>query len=93
MESPEKRLARRLYSHTYGVPLLSPEEYGKTIGAIDNEAVLAALKARHAKQGWLIAVVADKDVVAKQLAEEQKNVPPAERLAVSRVVEPDDLVK
>jgi zinc protease len=92
MESPEKRLARRLYSHTYGVPLLSPEEYGKTIGAIDNEAVLAALKARQAKQGWVIAVVADKDVVAKQLAEEQKDVPPAERLAVSRVVEPDDLV-
>lgn len=92
MESPEKRLARRLYCHLYGVPLLSPEEYAKTIGAIDNNAVLNALKARQAKQGWVIVVVADKSIVEKQLADEQKEVPAGERLKIARVVEPESLV-
>ncbi len=92
LETSEKRLARRLYCHLYGVPLLSPEEYGKTIGSIDNNAVLGALKARQAKQGWVIVVVADKGVVEKQLAEEQKDIPAASRLKISRVVEPESLV-
>lgn len=91
-ESAEKRLWQRLYSHLYDVPVLSPEEYKKTISAIDNGKVRDALRRHQTEGGWWVMVVADQKIFEKQLAEEQKDVPEAERLKISKVVTPDELV-
>lgn len=92
-ESASKRLARRVHSSFYGVPLLSQEEYKKTIDKLGNRSLKKALKERHTPKGWLIALVADKNVVAAQLAEEQKGIPPENQLKISKVISPDDLIK
>ncbi len=92
-ESADKRLWQRLYSYLYNVPVLSQEEFSDTIGGIDNKKVMAALKARQSIEGWVVAVVADKGVVEKQLAEEQKELPAAKRLKISRVLTPDEIVQ
>jgi len=92
-ESASKRLAQRIHSSFYGVPLLSQEEYKKTMDKIGNSNLKSALKERHTERGWLIALVADKDVVAAQLAEEQKGMVPENQLKISRVVSPDDLIQ
>ena len=91
-ESAEKRLWQRLYSYLYNVPTLSQEEFSKTIGGITNKTVLEALKARQSTQGWIVAVVADKEVVEKQLEEEQKELPPEKRLKISRVLSPEEII-
>ncbi len=91
-ESAEKRLWQRLYSYLYNVPVLSQEQFAKTIGDISNNKVLEALKARQSTSGWIVAVVADKDVVEKQLDEEQKELSPEKRLKISRVMSPDEII-
>ncbi len=91
-DSAEKRTWQKLYSFLYNVPILSPEDYGKTINAVDNKAVLAALRERHANQGWVITVVADKAEIERQLKEEQKSLPEANQLKIAKVITPDDLV-
>ena len=40
----------------------------------------------------MIALVADKDVVAKDLEEFQKDIPQEKRLTISKVYTPDELV-
>lgn len=92
-ESAEKRLGQKLYSYFYGVPLLSPEEYAKTIGGIDNSALKKALKEKHTAQGWWVALVADKEIVAKQLAAEQKAIPKDEQIVISNVLTPDQVIE
>lgn len=92
-ESAEKRLGQRVYSELYGVPVLSQEEYQKTIDKIGNRDVKKALKDRHTERGWLIVLVADKDVIAAQLAEEQKGIPYESQLKISKVVMPAELIQ
>lgn len=92
-ETAEKRLWQKLYSYLYNVPVLSQEEFAKTINGIDNSKVMEALKARQSIDGWVVAVVADKEVVEKQLEEEQKELPPAKRLKISRVMTPEEIVQ
>ena len=91
-DSAAKRLGRRLHSYLYGVPLLSPEEYEKTIRGVSNKTIKEALKGKQTGEGWLIALVADKDVIRKQLEEEQKGLAPEKRLTITKVVTPDELV-
>lgn len=91
-DSAEKRLWQKLYGYLYDVPVPTPEEYSKIIYGIDNSRIKKALKDRQDAEGWLIAIVADKAVVEKQLAEEQKDVPEKDRLVVSKVITPDTLV-
>jgi len=91
-ESAEKRLAQKVYSELYGVPVLSQEEYRKTIDKIGNGDLKKALKDRHSEKGWLITLVADKDVIAQQLAEEQKGIPNESQLRISKVLMPNQLV-
>ncbi|NBT57648.1 insulinase family protein [bacterium] len=92
-ESAQKRLGQRVYSELYGVPVLTQEEYQKTIDKIGNRDLKKALKDRHTEKGWLMTLVADKDVVAAQLAEEQKGVPYESQLKISKVITPADLIQ
>ncbi|MFM8269444.1 MAG: M16 family metallopeptidase [Pseudomonadota bacterium] len=92
-ESAQKRLGQRVYSELYGVPVLSQEEYEKTMDKIGNKDVKKALKDRHTEKGWLITLVADKDVIASQLAEEQKGIPYESQLKISKVIMPAELIQ
>ncbi len=92
-ESPEKRLSQRMYSYINNVPVLTPDEYEKTIHKIGNDEIKKALKARHNAYGLVIAVVADKDVVEKQLADEQKDIAEDKRLKIAKVVTPEQVIE
>ncbi len=92
-DSPEKRLWQRLYSHLYDVPLLNQEQYTETISDISNSSLKKTLAKQHAKNGWIVAIVADKDALAAQLEKEQEGVPAEERFKIDKVVNPEDLVK
>lgn len=92
-ETAEKRVAEKLYSYMYDVPTLSPEDFAKKIGGISNSDIKSALKRNHTPDGWWICIVADKQVIEKQLAEEQKDVPAAERLKIDTVLSPDELIQ
>lgn len=89
----EKRLGQRIQSFIYGVPILNQEEHEKKIYGIDNDAIKKALGERHQKDAWLITLVADKDVVTKQLEEAQKDLPVERRLKISKVITPDDVIE
>lgn len=91
-ESAEKRVAQRLTSYIYGTPILSDEEYEKTINGIGSSEIKNALKERHQANNWLIVLVADKDIFAKQLEAEQKDITPEKRLTISKVITPDEVV-
>lgn len=91
-ESAEKRVGQRLTSYIYGTPILTPEEFEKTIDGIGQDDIRKALKDRHTANGWLMVLVADKDVVVKQLELEQKDVPVEKRITVSKVITPDDVI-
>lgn len=91
-ESAEKRLSRALHSHLYHVPILSPEEYDKKISKITNEDIKQALKVKQTEDGWIIAVVADPKVITAQLDAEQKDLPDAQKIKISKVITPDELV-
>jgi zinc protease len=92
-ESAEKRLGQRLQSYLYDIPVLTLDQYDKKISDIDNGDVKKALKERHTGEGWLIAIVADKDIVRTQLAEAQKEIPEKDRITISKVITPDELVQ
>jgi zinc protease len=92
-DSPEKRLSQKMQSYLYNVPVNSPEEYAKIINGIDNKMIKAALKQKHTADGLVITLVADKQVIEKQLEEEQKNVAPENRLKISKVLTPDEVVR
>ncbi len=91
-ETAEKRVSQKLTSYLYNIPILSPEEFSETIGGINNKKLKSVLKEKHNTQSWLIALVADKDVVAKDLEEFQKDIPQEKRLTISKVYTPDELV-
>ncbi|MBY0372232.1 insulinase family protein [bacterium] len=92
-ESADKRLAKRLYCHLYGVPLLSPADYAKTIRGVTNDGIKKAIAKHQSENGWWITLVADANAMEKQLAEEQKGVPAAERLEIGMRFTPDELVR
>jgi predicted Zn-dependent peptidase len=92
-DSPEKRLWQRLYSYLYDVPVLSPEDYAKTINGVSNKKLIDALHKHHNGEGWLITLVADKNVIEKQLSEAQKDVPEAKRLTISKVLNPGQVIQ
>ncbi len=92
-ESADKRLSKRLYCHLYGVPLLSPSEFKKTIESVSNDKIKKALAEHHTPSGWWITLVADAKAMEKQLAEEQKGVPEKERLKIARVFTPEELIR
>ncbi len=92
-ESADKRLSKRLYSHVYNVPLLSPAEYKKTIQSVNNDRLKKALKDRQTRNGWWITLVADADSMDKQLAEEQKDVKDGEKLTIVRRFKPEELIQ
>ena len=68
-------------------------EYDKTIDAVTNKGLTKSLKERHKAEGWVIALVADKEVFEKQLAEEQKLTPEEKRLKIAKVITPDQVVE
>jgi predicted Zn-dependent peptidase len=92
-ESAQKRLGQRVYSELYGVPVLTQEEYEKTLDKVGNKELKKALKDRHTEKGWIITLVADKDVIAAQLAEEQKGIPHESQLKISKVITPAELIQ
>ena len=91
-ESAAKRVSHKLSSFLYSVPILTPEEFAEKIGDISNRKLKAALREKQKSEGWLIALVADKDVVAKDLEEYQKDIPKEQRLTISKIYTPDELV-
>ncbi len=92
-ESPDKRLSKRLYSHVYSTPLLSPDQYKSTIDAITNDSLRKSLKQRHTENGWWITLVADAKTMEKQLASEQTGVSDGDRLTIARRFKPEDLIQ
>ncbi len=92
-ESAQKRLGQRVYSELYGVPVLTQEEYEKTLDKVGNRELKKALKDRHTEKGWIITLVADKDVIAAQLAEEQKGIPYESQLKISKIITPAELIQ
>ncbi len=91
-ETPQKRLAERLHSHLYEVPILSQEEYANTIHGISRDLIKKALSQQHQSVGWLVSIVADKTVVEQQLKEEQIGIPESKQLKISKVFSPEDIV-
>jgi len=92
-DSAEKRLWQRMHSHLYGVPVLSPEEYAGKIESLSKTELTKIVAEKQLADGWLISIVADREIFEKQLADEQKDVPPNERLAIARQLVPDDLIQ
>lgn len=92
-ESADKRLSKRLYSHIYGVPVLTPEELKKTIESITNDRIKKSLKSHQTPQGWWITLVADASSMQKQLVEEQKGVAAGDRLQIARRFKPEELIQ
>ncbi len=92
-ESADKRLSKRLYGHIYGVPVLSPVEFKKTIESVSNDRIKKSLAERQTKAGWWITLVADADIIEKQLAAEQKDIPEANRLKIARRFTPEELIR
>jgi len=91
-ETAEKRVAKKLSSFIYDVPILSSEEFSQKIGDISNKKLKAALREKQKSNSWLIALVADKEVVAKDLEEFQKDIPKEQRLTISKVYTPEELI-
>ena len=91
-ETADKRVAHKLDSFLYNIPVLTPEEFAGKIGSISNRKLRRALKEKQEAESWLIALVADKEVVAKDLEEYQKNIPEEKRLKISKVYSPEELV-
>lgn len=91
-DTADKRVAHKLNSFLYNVPILSPEEFADKIGSISNRKLKKALKEKQKAESWLIALVADKDVVMKDLQEYQKNIPKEQQLTISKTYSPDELV-
>jgi zinc protease len=87
------RLSMRLFSEIYGVPVLSPAEYEKTILAIDNKQILKALAEKHTEDGWTIVVVADSKTFLPQLAEAQKGLDEKEVLKVEHTLLPEAVIR
>jgi zinc protease len=92
-ESADKRLSKRLYSHVYKVPILSPADYKSTIEGVSNDKLKKSLGARHSREGWWITLVADAKTMEKQLAEEQKDVPEKDRLKIAKTFTPEELIQ
>ncbi len=92
-DSAEKRLWQRLHGYLYEVPVLSPEEYASKLNALDAKQILTLLNEKQTAGGWIISIVAEKAVIEKQLAEEQKEVPAEKRLTISKVYSPDELIQ
>ena len=82
-----------MHSYLYGVPILSSEEHAREIGSETNQNLVEALAKRHSSDQWIIGLVADRKMVEKQLSDEQKNMPEKQRLTISKVFTPDDLVQ
>jgi zinc protease len=92
-ESADKRLSKRLYSHVYGVPLLSPEEFKKTITAVTNDRLKKSLQEKQTRDGWWITLVADAKALEKQLGEEQSDIKESERLRITKRFTPEELIQ
>lgn len=92
-ESADKRLSKRLYSHIYNVPVLTPEELKKTIQAVNNDRLRKSLQSHQSRQGWWITLVADAASMEKQLATEQKDVAEKDRLQIVRRFKPEELIQ
>jgi zinc protease len=92
-ESADKRLSKRLYGEIYGVPVLSPEAFKKTIESVNNDRIKRALAERQTPGGWWITLVADADVIEKQLEAEQKDIPEKDRLKIARRFTPEELIR
>lgn len=91
-ETAEKRVAHKLDSFLYSIPILTPEEFADKIGNISNSKLKKSLREKQKAESWLIALVADKDVISKDLEEYQKDIPKEKRLTISKVYTPDELV-
>jgi zinc protease len=91
-ETAEKRVSHRLSSYLYNIPILTPEEFAEKIGDIGNGKLKSALKEKQKAESWLITLVADKNVIEKDLEEYQKDIPKEQRLTISKVYTPDELV-
>lgn len=92
-DTAAKRLAQRVYSHLYQVPILSQDKFSSEIGATSNQKLLPALAKQHEKQSWLVSIVGDKNAIQAQLDEEQRFVPKEERLTISKVVTPEQIIE
>jgi len=92
-ESAEKRVAEKLYSYLYEVPILQPEEFSKKINDISTSKIRDALERNQTREGWWISVVADKDVIEKQLATEQASLPEGQRIKIEKVLSPDEVIR
>ncbi len=92
-DSAGKRLSERIEEHLYGDPILTPDEFTKRIGAIDDGRLKKSLKDHHGGQSFLVTLLGDETVIRRQLEEEQKSVPAAARLQISQVITPEQLIE
>jgi hypothetical protein len=91
-DSAHKRLGGRVEEYLYGVPVLSPEQYAKTLASYGEKEIRKAIQDRHTRNGWLVTVVGDASIIKNQLESEQKNLPEEQRLVISKTIQPDDLL-
>lgn len=91
-DEAKKRLSNLVRAELYGVPVLSPDQFEKEIRGVNNDTIKKSLKERQGTN-WLISLVADKAVIEKQLAEEQKALPANQRLTISKIYTPEQLVE
>ncbi len=92
-DSAAKRLGMRVRSELYGVPVLTPEEYAKTLNGVSNDSLKTMLEKHHPSKAWSISIVADVNEIKKQLEQEQANIPKEERLTITQVVTPDQVIR
>jgi len=92
-DSAKKRLSQQMQSELYGIPVLTPEQYKKTIFDIDNGEIKKVLSETAAENNWIVSLVADADEFTKQLEAEQKDVPVAKRLKIFKRLNPDEVIQ
>lgn len=92
-DSAQKRVAEKLYSHLYDVPILTQEQFSNTLQSISLDKLNRTLNKKQKPLTWAISVVADKAVIEDQLAEEQKGIPIEKRLKIFKVYTPEDVIR
>ncbi|MBI4404260.1 MAG: insulinase family protein [Deltaproteobacteria bacterium] len=92
-DSAEKRLSYKIRHLLYEVPILSPDEYAKTLESITVDQIKKAVQKQHHPNRWVMAVLADKTVIEKQLDQEQKDLPDDKRLKIHKVLSPEEVIQ
>ena len=92
-DSANKRLGQRIKEYLYNDPILSPEAFGQKIYSIEPETLKKSVQNHHTPRGFMITLLADETIIKKQFETEQAVIPADQRLTISKVITPEQLIE